>query len=95
MCFIVCHIWFDLICSGLTTASSALSQQVAVTGTATSRVKGLAAQDPSETQPRFSSPFAVVVSCTLNLPFTEAPSAKDNWKIKVSNVKFFKTRSVR
>lgn len=95
MPFLFGFIWFDLICSGLTTASSALGQQVAVTGTATSRVKGLAAQDPSETQPPFSSPFAVVVSCTLNLPFTEAPSAKDNWKIKVSNVKFFKTRSVR
>ena len=53
MPFLFGFIWFDLICSGLTTASSALSQQVAVTGTATSRVKGLAAQDPSETQPRF------------------------------------------
>lgn len=88
-------IWFDLICSGLTTASSALGQQVAVTGTAIARVKGLAAQDPSETQPPFSSPFVVTVSCNLNLPFTEAPSAKDNWKIKVSNVKFFKTCHVR
>lgn len=40
-------------------------------------------------------PGAAAASCTLNLPFTAAPSAKDNWKIKVSNAKFLKTRNVR
>lgn len=87
--------WFSLNWSVLTTAAaSAYCQQVSVTGTASLRAKGIAAQPPSHNHNHHLSTLCCG-SCTLNLPFTESSSAKDYWKIKVSNAKFLKTCYVR
>lgn len=82
-CLLLC----GLVWSGLTTAAAALSQQVAVTGIASARATGVAAPVPPS-QPLFSYPCAAQPAVPLTLPFTEAPSAKDTWKIKASYATF-------
>lgn len=79
-------VWFDLLwsnycCLCLRPASSC--------GTASLRAKGLAAQAPQNCNLHFPTLVLWQPVVLLNLPFTEAPSAKDYKKIKASNAKFF------
>lgn len=81
-----CLVWFDLLwsnycCLCLRPASSC--------GTASLRAKGLAAQAPQNCNLHFPTLVLWQPVVLLNLPFTEAPSAKDYKKIKASNAKFF------
>lgn len=84
---------FCLVWSGLTTAASALSQQVAVTGIACARARAVAAQVPPS-QPPLSYSCAGQPVVLWVCP-SQKLHQQDTWKIKASNATFLKTCYVR